>query len=208
MRATRYGGDAIKTEKKPPTEQGLFRSSIVRTDALCCCPHPPSTATPVGPVLIPDTKCIGHFSRFCSLRASRRRLRRGFMQGRWAVYSGEEETLKKEGGREGCGDCGGSECVCLSVELVRLYVLLYAASAIALASASRINYTAPRRMFLSSLRLPLHLSLTGLSVKINPISSAAENARSIVLFISKFQLMFIAQEGGGVGLPDCHLASL
>ena len=64
-----------------------------------CLPPPPPTATPVGPVLIPDTKCIGHFSRFCSLRASRRRLRRGFMQGRWAVYSGEEETLKKEGGK-------------------------------------------------------------------------------------------------------------
>ena len=42
-------------------------------------------------------------------------------------------------------------CASASVELVRLYVLLYAASAIAL--ASRINYTT-RRMFLFPLSLP------------------------------------------------------
>ena len=48
-------------------------------------------------------------------------------------------------------------CRGASVERVRLYVLLYAASAIAL--ASRINYTTPpRRMFLFHSSLPPSLS--------------------------------------------------
>ena len=111
--------------------------------------------------------------------------------GGMAVYSGEE-TLKKEGAKKGRRErkvwwplwwCRGGA----SVERVRLYVLLYAASAIAL--ASRINYTTPppRRMFLfhsvplsrspSSLTAPRRL--TGLSGTIRPVLSCWEESADL-----------------------------
>ena len=74
-----------------------------------------------------------------------------------------------------------------SVELVRLYVLLYAASAIAL--ASRINYTTPppRRMFLFHSSLPPSVPpsltaprrLTGLSGTIPPVLSCREESADL-----------------------------
>ena len=75
-----------------------------------------------------------------------------------------------------------------SVELVRLYVLLYAASAIAL--ASRINYTT-RRMFLFH-PPSLHLSLPGtvlpgcLARYVSCIVEEIVNTRLILLLISLF----------------------